>query len=1249
MYIFAVKSKDIFMAKGRLSEDDIRLTVAVESSKAQQDIRKIEKESASLREENDKRMKQMLKLEAAGKKESDAYKNLRKEYSDTGKRIRENTNSIAELTKKINVNHLTMAQLSREAKQLQKQMDHTAKSLEPEAYKQLEERLRTVQGRMKELKDEAKSFKDRMSENGASGFLWGTSIVKMSELGFKTLTALGGKIEETVMESIAMAEGAEGVELAFQRLDRPDLLDGLRKATHGTVTDFELMKQAVRFQDFNLSVEELGTMLAFAQQKAKDTGQSIDYMVDSIVTGLGRKSLMILDNLGLSAADVKAKMAETGDMTTAVGAIIREQMAKAGGYVETAAERAARANVELQNAQLALGKQLLPLKESVSTFYTSMQTGIIKTISAVIRHKGEILSFIKVMSVYAAAYALLYTWQQRQLIITSLITAKEVALNAARKAGIALMGTYRVAVALLTGNITKATVAIRAMRMAMMTNPYTALITVVLSLGVAIYGLVSKFSKGESAIKKNTEALRRQQQELRNIKQIEEEANRTAAERVSKINQLRKTVEDSNEAYSKRKTALEELRRIVPDYHGHLSKEKGLYDSNTEAIDKYIKKVKDAAIAQAAMSKMTEITSKMMDAEMELAKKEKEAADLESQINSPNYSTADPGMIELEKNDLKLRLAVIQAFINQARNAKAEADAQLNSISDYLKDKGIDPSASMPTTGDGGYNDDSEVSKRDQQTLDNFKRARQAELDAETTFFSERERQYKESLARQEITRQQYDTAMTAEQAAHAKRVLDIEKDYSKQSAQLQLTDAKKKKEIVADQQRNAEKAEQQYLNQLTKIYEQGQQAMQQLTDQGMTPQEREQRNRELQLQVLRSYYESALMMAQQYGQDEQAVTEAYLKARMRLLQQQVEAEQQRRQKEATERQRTREQLGVEQQTEYEQRHQQLVEALEKGYVTQEEYADREKQLKMDSWKEQFDYYAQLFGGAINALQDAEMANVDAKYDAEIEAARKAGKDTTELENKKAEEKLEIQKKYADVNFAVKASQIIADTAVSIMKALAELGPIAGPVAAALMGITGAAQLAAANAERQKVKNMTLGGASSSSTQAGGARVATGRAEGGYVDVEREQDGRRFHARMEPGRRGYVDRPTVIVGEGPRSKEWVASNDAVENPTVRPFIDVLDRMQRSGQVRTFDLRKYLQQEQTRGLAAGGSVNVSQTKDSTPTVTGSDTVTKRLADVLERIERDGIPAIVGVDQVEASQKQRDRARKIGSKQ
>ena len=71
------------------------------------------------------------------------------------------------------------------------------------------------------------------------------------------------------------------------------------------------------------------------------------------------------------------------------------------------------------------------------------------------------------------------------------------------------------------------------------------------------------------------------------------------------------------------------------------------------------------------------------------------------------------------------------------------------------------------------------------------------------------------------------------------------------------------------------------------------------------------------------------------------------------------------------------------------------------------------------------------------------MANVDAKYDAEIKAAEGNTALQVKLEKKKANEKLKIQKKYADVNFAMQVAQIISNTAVSIMKAYSEMGPIA--------------------------------------------------------------------------------------------------------------------------------------------------------------------------------------------------------------
>lgn len=192
---------------------------------------------------------------------------------------------------------------------------------------------------------------------------------------------LGAEMVGMVQQGVELAKAGEGIRNAFARLGRGDILDGLRQATHGTVTDLELMKAAVKFNDFRLPLNELGTMLAFAQQKAKDTGQSVDYMVDSIVTGLGRKSLMILDNLGLSASEIRERMKETGDMTTAVGAIIREQMAKAGDYMETAADRAAQANVNLQNKLEEVGRKFAPIEEASTQLWTSMKIAILDVVS----------------------------------------------------------------------------------------------------------------------------------------------------------------------------------------------------------------------------------------------------------------------------------------------------------------------------------------------------------------------------------------------------------------------------------------------------------------------------------------------------------------------------------------------------------------------------------------------------------------------------------------------------------------------------------------------------------------------------------------------------------------------------------------------------------------------------------------------------------------------------------------------------
>ena len=257
--------------------------------------------------------------------------------------------------------------------------------------KNLASSIGQLKDRLSEAKQELYGVGDAMEEVGKkSGSLFGegglTGMMQVfgGNLLAQGVTALTSELTGSVQESLKLAREGEGIRIAFERLNQPGLLDNLKEATHGTVSEIELMKQAIKFENFKLPLEDLATYLAFAQQKAKDTGESIDYLVTSIVNGLGRQSKQILDNLGISAAELTKRMNEGADMTTAVADIIREEMAKAGDYVETAADRAARATAKAKDEMEAMGRTALPIADEVSEMWNTIRNGGIKLINTVL-------------------------------------------------------------------------------------------------------------------------------------------------------------------------------------------------------------------------------------------------------------------------------------------------------------------------------------------------------------------------------------------------------------------------------------------------------------------------------------------------------------------------------------------------------------------------------------------------------------------------------------------------------------------------------------------------------------------------------------------------------------------------------------------------------------------------------------------------------------------------------------------------
>ena len=1343
------------MANKHLSEDEIQYTIDVRTAKAQQEIHKLETQSASLRNENKQRLQQMIKLEASGKKETDQYKKLSASYRDTGKQIKELSSRIQEQTRNLDTNAMTMSQLRKQSKFLQQELDNVSKSLNPTQYEALESRLKTVNARMAELRQNAKNFKELASSDGYNEFFLGQVAVKGIEVAVGWGKKLLGTLSDTIEKSVELAESADGVTHAFEKIGTADYLQELRSATKNTVSDIELMKAAVKAKDFRIPLEDLGKYLSFAQLKAQQTGQSLDYMVDSIVTGLGRKSPMILDNLGLSAAEISEKTKETGDFMKGVAKIVEKNLAQAGETYISAADRATQRTVDLQNAQLALGKALVPIKEEFSDIYGQIQIGAIKAIKYLVDHRETLVLLTKAVILLTATYAaytagqkLSYLWSLRAVAVSKLKAAAAAVENAMLQ-----LSVLRHAV--LNKTMTTSIALQKAFNIVLKLSPWGL-----------VFGAITLVVGALLMFNKRADAATIAQKKLNDI---QSEASRKVEEERIKVEMLTKRIHDNSLSLAERQDAIKALQKIVPDYTAKLSHEGKVYDENTQALTRYLNALKEKALLEGAQNAIKELGEKkakliiqQRQQEQQLKDMKKEQAQFQQQnagrpqttggAYAPTYVGAsmgysgEVGTLSRQLQKTKDEIKVVDTSLNAIGKEfgkkmfsssggsnggsgakKGTIGAELDAIDAKIETlkrkrltikvgdtkglKAIDAQiASLEARKEQlEYSKPTKKKKKkkvkkgkdpDEITTKNFSSARRNEVDNANTAYQKDLNNLNMMLAQKKISQEQYDITVTALKTQHASNLLLIEKNYYDKSQSLGFKDAAKKKELVSSQEKNVTQAEQGLAESRIAAEEKYQELMNKIAEQGAVKQTQTlQEERDVKLDFLNGYYQAALQLAKQNGEDTNNVENAYQTARQNILKEYADKElakvKELEQKKAQARQeygldtfedqyaarrkkieddsllneqerqdaltlleqqaeehrlQIRQQYGLASQQElYNAELDQLKMHLQNKEISEEEYEEAVKNMKIAKMKEAFDFYSNLSSGAVQALQQAEEANVDAKYDAEIEAAKKAGKDTTELEKKKADEKLKIQKKYADVNFAIKASQIIADTATSIMKAYADLGPIAGSIAAALMGVTGVAQLSAANAERQRVKRMSLNGAGGSAS-ASGARVATGLESGGSIDVERRQDGKMFRADYDPDRRGFIDKPTVLVGEGGygHSKEWVASNAAVENPTVAPFIDIIDRAQRAGTIRTLDMNKFLVQ-QAQGRASGGYV--------TPTVNDvrgvvkdsyKDTLIERLTDVLDRLSVDGIPASVSLNEIEQKQQLQDKARRFGSK-
>ena len=243
------------------------------------------------------------------------------------------------------------------------------------------------------------------------------------------------------------------------------------------------------------------------------------------------------------------------------------------------------------------------------------------------------------------------------------------------------------------------------------------------------------------------------------------------------------------------------------------------------------------------------------------------------------------------------------------------------------------------------------------------------------------------------------------------------------------------------------------------------------------------------------------------------------------------------------------------------------------------------------------------FTGLVSARYDLMQARVEKRYDAEIEAAEKAGRDTDRIERQKQNALNDIERQRIESDYKAGVAQSFIDAAAASLRAWINPG---WPWALALQAVILAQQgFTIATLKEQKDAKLA---------------ALTGYYEGGYTRGTRYRE------------------VAGVVHEG----EFVANHETVRNQAVRPVLDMLDYAQKNN-------ASPLITAEDIALAAGyrsgkyyeGGYTSASTPPSSPVVVQNDTeLLQRVYDLLDKLDRDGVRADLYASDVERSNRRRN---------
>jgi len=259
-------------------------------------------------------------------------------------------------------------------------------------------------------------------------------------LGIRQLGKFGSAASKVESMSIAFGTLSGGTELAS------DALDKLEMATNDTMSQFDLFQQANNAMILGVSKnsDEMAEMFDIAQRLGRALGRDTASSVESLVTGIGRQSRLMLDNIGIIVKSEEAyesyanKLGVTTDELSdaekkqafleATMASARRKVADLGDEVLTNQDAYDKLSASADNLTAALGTRLQPLLTTLASAFTTIA--------------DEASETMRVTAILKTDYASLSTHEERREHLLAQIIKQEKSLAKITKGGSADFRTH---------------------------------------------------------------------------------------------------------------------------------------------------------------------------------------------------------------------------------------------------------------------------------------------------------------------------------------------------------------------------------------------------------------------------------------------------------------------------------------------------------------------------------------------------------------------------------------------------------------------------------------------------------------------------------------------------------------------------------------------------------------------------------------------------------------------------------------